>query len=71
MNARTLYFALWGACAVLLGLESFIEKHVETDVEHWFGFHGIFALAACAGVVLAARLLRALISRPEDYYDDR
>lgn len=68
---RWLVPGLWVACALALGLELLIEKHVETDVEHWFGFHGLFALGACAFLVLGARLLRRVVSRPENYYDDR
>lgn len=71
MNARTLYLGLWIACGVALALELLIDKHVETDIEHWFGFHGVFALLASAFLVLVASLLRRVVSRPENYYDDR
>ena len=70
-NVRKVYFSVWVVCALLLGLELLIEKHVETDVEHWFGFHGFFGLIACVALVLAAKQLRRVISRPENYYDDR
>ena len=70
-NVRKVYFSVWIACAVLLGLELLIDKHVETEVERWFGFHGFFGLVACVGLVLAAKLLRRVTSRPENYYDDR
>ena len=70
-NVRKVYFSVWIVCAVLLLLELLIEKHAETAAEHWFGFHGFFGLIACVGLVLAAKLLRRVISRPEDYYDHR
>ncbi len=70
-NVRKVYFSVWIACAVLLGLELLIDKHVETEIERWFGFHGFFGLVSCVGLVMAAKLLRRVISRPEDYYDDR
>ena len=70
-NVRKIYYAIWIGCALLLGLELLIDKHVETAVEHWFGFHGFFSLLACVALVLAAKLLRRVVSRPEDYYDDR
>ena len=70
-NVRKVYFSVWIACAVLLLLELLIDKHAETAAEHWFGFHGFFGLIACVGLVLAAKLLRRVISRPEDYYDHR
>lgn len=70
-NVRKIYYAVWISCALLLGVELLIDKHVETVVEHWFGFHGFFALVACVALVLAAKLLRCVVSRPEDYYDVR
>ena len=70
-NVRKVYFSVWIVCAVLLLLELLIDKHAETAAEHWFGFHGFFGLIACVGLVLAAKLLRRVISRPEDYYDHR
>ncbi len=70
-NVRKIYNAIWIGCVLLLGVELLIDKHVETAVEHWFGFHGFFSLIACVALVLAAKLLRRVVSRPEDYYDDR
>lgn len=70
-NIRTLYISLWIGCAILLLLELLIDKHVETAAEQWFGFHGFFGLIACVALVLAAKLLRRVIARPEDYYEPR
>ena len=70
-SVRKIYYAVWISCALLLGVELLIDKHVETAVEQWFGFHGFFSLLACVVLVLAAKLLRRVVSRPEDYYDDR
>ncbi len=59
------------ACLLVLVLELPIDKHVETEVEHWFGFHAFFGLLACAVLVLLGKLLRRVISRSENYYDAR
>lgn len=70
-NVRKIYFSVWIACAVLLLLELLIDKHGETEYEHWFGFHGFYGLIACVALVLAAKLLRRVLCRPENYYDNR
>lgn len=70
-NVRKVYHAVWVACALVLVIELFIDKHVETEVEHLFGFHGFYGLVACVALVLAAKLLRRVLMRPENYYDDR
>lgn len=66
--------ALWlvaVACLLLLVAEPFVHKHGEFGAEHWFGFHGWFGFVACVGLVLAAKALRRLLKRPEDYYERR
>ncbi len=70
-NVRKVYFSLWVVCIVLLIAEFFIDKHGDIPIEHWFGFHGFFGLCACVALVLAAKLARRLLWRPEDYYYDR
>jgi hypothetical protein len=68
-NVRKVYLAVWAACALLLVAEPFVHKHAEVPAESWFGFHGWFGFVACVGLVLAAKWLRRLIRRPEDFYE--
>lgn len=70
IGGRTLVLAVL-ACIVVLLLELSIDKHVETDIEHWFGFHAAFSIFACMALLLVGKLLRRLIARPENYYDVR
>lgn len=70
-NVRKVYLSVWVACGLLLIAELFIDKHGEVEIEHWFGFHGFYGLIACVVLVLAAKLLRRVLYRPEDYYDHR
>jgi hypothetical protein len=63
---------VWGLCAVcvlLLAVDWFIHKHGPFAVEHVFGFYALYSLAACVGVILVAKALRAVLMRPEDTYD--
>ena len=70
-NVRKVYYSVWVACGLLLLAELFIDKHGDVEVEHVFGFHGFYGLIACVVLVLAAKLLRRVLIRPESYYDDR
>ena len=38
--------------------------------QEWFGFDAIYGFVACVGLVLAAKGLRVLLMRDEDYYGD-
>ena len=68
-NVDKLVYALYTICAGLLLIDVFVPKHGPFAVEHWFGFYGIYGFVACVGLVLAARALRVILMRPEDYYD--
>lgn len=68
-NVDKLVYTLYGICAVLLLIDVFVPKHGPFAIEHWFGFYGIYGFVACVGLVLAARALRVVLIRPEDYYD--
>jgi hypothetical protein len=70
-NVDKVYWSVWAACALLLALEALVGKHGDFAFEEWFGFHGWFGFVACVGLVLAAKALRVLVARPEDYYDRR
>ena len=51
----------------LLGILPFKEPHFAA--EQWFGFYGIFGFLGCTLLVLAAKVLRKIVKRDEDYYD--
>ena len=68
-NVRKLLYVLYAVCALLLAADLFYHKHAILDFEGWFGFYGAYGFIACVALVLAARELRKLVSRPLDYYD--
>ncbi len=68
---RTMLLAVAALCALLFAVEPLVHKHGEFRFEEWFGFHGIFGFVACVALVIAAKGLRRLLMRPEDYYERR
>ena len=76
-NVRRVYRGLWIACLVLLvGGEGVLvwargreAEHHGFGFESWPGFYALYGFAACVALVLAARELRKLLMRPEDYYE--
>lgn len=69
-NVDKIVYALYAICGFLLVIDPFIHKHGPFAIEHWFGFYGIFGFVACVALVLAAKQMRRILMRPEDYYDD-
>jgi hypothetical protein len=78
-NVRNLIIALAVACAVLV-LADFVptsahresggDSHPRFAIETSFGFHAWFGFVAFVAIVFLGRLLRMIVSRPEEYYHD-
>lgn len=69
-NVKVLIYGLYVICGVLLILDFFIHRHVEHALESWFGFYAFYGFVCCFFLVLAAKEMRKLVQRKEDYYDD-
>ena len=69
-NVSKIYWTVCVVCAALFVADAFYHKHIHFGAEGWFGFYGIYGFVACVGLVLVAKLLRIILIRPEDYYDD-
>jgi uncharacterized membrane protein len=68
LGARLL-IGLAVVCALLTFADLFIHKHGPFAIEHMLGFYGWLGLVASVVVVVLARAVRAVLMRPEDYYD--
>ncbi|MBK9022212.1 MAG: hypothetical protein IPL72_20520 [Sulfuritalea sp.] len=68
-NVTKLYKGLWIACGLLIAIDLFLHRHEDFDFATVFGFHGAYGFFACVALVLAAKQLRKLLMRDEDYYD--
>lgn len=69
-NVTKVYRGVWIACIALLAVEPLVHLHPHFEVEHLFGFYGFYGLVACVALVLAAKALRVVLMRPENYYDE-
>jgi len=68
-NVDRIVWGVYGICAFLFLIDILVPKHGPFSVEHVFAFYGVFGFVACVGLVLAAKALRVILMRPEDYYD--
>ena len=68
-NVDKLVRRFYAVCAVLLLFDVAVPKHGPFEIEHVWGFYGIFGFLACVALVLIAKQLRRVLMRPEDYYD--
>ena len=60
---------LYAACAVLVVADFVVHRQPITPIERVPAFYAMYGFAALVGVVLAAKGLRLLVKRDEEYYD--
>ena len=69
-NITKVVWVLVILCGILFVADAFYDKHPHFIAETYFGFFGIFGFVVCVGLVLTAKVMRILLKRGEDYYDD-
>lgn len=56
---------------ILLSEQHIIHRHVEYEWEKYWSFYSIYGFVACVILVLVSKyILRPLVKRKEDYYDN-
>ena len=68
-NASLVTRSLYIACTLLILLEFILHRHVAHEWESFTAFYALFGFIACVTIVLAAKQLRKIMKRKEDYYD--
>lgn len=69
-NIDRIVYTLYAVCAVVMALDLVVERHEYLGFAGWFGFYAWYGFIACVGLVIAAKGLRRLVMRPEDYYEE-
>ena len=71
-NPRNVSLVIHGlhiVCILLVLLEFILHRHAAREWESFTGFYALFGFIACVTIVLAAKQLRKIMMRKEDYYD--
>ena len=66
-NVKRAIYALFAVCGLSLGLDFFINRHADHPWEGLFGFYAVYGFVACVILVLAAKEMRKILMRGEDY----
>jgi cyanate permease len=69
-NVTTLWRLFVAVCAALLLADLVYHRHVTHPWESLLGFYAIFGFVGIVLLILAAKQLRRLVARKENYYDD-
>lgn len=68
-NVKRMLRVFYAVCAGLLAADFLFHRHVTHAFESVPGFYALFGLAACVVLVLAAKEMRKVLMRGEDYYE--
>ena len=66
---RIILGAFFLISAGLLVADFFVDRYIEHPWENLKGFYPLWGLFGVAGLILAAKGLRRIVMRSEDYYD--
>jgi hypothetical protein len=70
-NVKRVLYALFTCVVLLLSIDLFYHKHGIFTWESSFGFYSVYGFVACVILVIVAKyVLRPLVMRKEDYYND-
>jgi len=70
-NVKRVLYALFTCVVLLLSIDLFYHKHGIFTWESSFGFYSVYGFVACVILVIIAKyVLRPLVMRKEDYYND-
>jgi hypothetical protein len=68
-SGRMLVAGLGVVAAGSVAADALIAHHTTLGVAGAFGFYAVFGALSCVAFAVLAHGLRAILSRPDDYYD--
>ncbi len=70
-NVKRLLYTFYTCVILLLVVDIFYRKHAIFAWESYFGFYSVYGFVACVILVILAKyVLRPIVMRKEDYYDN-
>ena len=69
-NVRWVLRVFYAICLGLFTADWFVDRHIVTAIEGVFGFYALYGFVSCWMLVIAAKQLRRMVKRREDYYGD-
>ena len=69
-NVDSLLRGFYVTCILLVLVDFFVHRHIYMAWENLPAFYALYGFVACVMLVLLAKLLRKVVMRKEDYYDE-
>ena len=69
-NVQRLLYGLYAVCLLLVIADFIIHRHTTMIWESIPAFYALYGFIACVVLVVLAKLMRKVLMRKEDYYDE-
>lgn len=69
MSLAKVILGLMAVSVLAILADVLVHKHGEFSIEHAFGFYAFFGFLGAVALMIAAKLVQAIVTRPETYYD--
>ena len=69
-NVDRLLRGFYVICILLVVVDFIVHRHIYMAWENLPAFYALYGFVACVLLVLLAKLLRKVVMRKEDYYDE-
>jgi len=69
-NVKRVLYVFYTLCVILVLADFVIHRHIGLVWENIPAFYAIYGFIACVSLVFVAKLIRKVVMRKEDYYND-
>jgi hypothetical protein len=69
-NVDRLLRFFYGICGLLVLVDFVVHRHTEMGWEKIPAFYALYGFVACVVLVILAKMMRKVVMRKEEYYDE-
>ena len=69
-NIKRVLNVFYTLCVILVLADFVVHRHIGLVWENIPAFYAIYGFVACVALVVVAKLIRKVVMRKEDYYND-
>jgi len=69
-NVKRVLNIFYSLCVILVLADFVVHRHIGLVWENIPAFYAIYGFVACVALVVVAKLIRKVVMRKEDYYND-
>ncbi len=70
-NVSIILWVFYIICIFLVLMDFIVHRHIYVEFEKLPTFYALYGFVACVVLVFAAKVLRVLLMRDENYYEDQ